>query len=145
MVACNPNFFYKFLFQAQNMKKRSRFKIGKHCGTVEKIRWIWLSSNVVGQTYQELTLLWGLPKECEHFLFVAIRVSQFCPKRIEKKKKFYWQAPMLGNLVVYHKVQLFWKGHKNLKKNSHLFWCYWVKPTVLSKQAGDFSNFVAFS
>ena len=36
------------------------------------------------------------------------------------------------------KVQLFWKGHKHLKKISHLFWRYWVKTTVLSKQVGDF-------
>ena len=36
--------------------------------------------------------------------------------------------------------ELFWKGHKNLKKSeiSHLFWHYWVKTTVLSKQVGDF-------
>ena len=44
------------------------------------------------------------------------------------------------------KVQLFWEGHKIWKKISHLFWCYWVKTAVLSKQVGDFfSNFVAFS
>ena len=36
------------------------------------------------------------------------------------------------------KVQFFWEGHKNLKKNSHLFWRYWVKTAVLSNQGGDF-------
>ena len=34
---------------------------------------------------------------------------------------------------IFSKVQLFWKGHKNLKKISHLFWRYWVKTAVLSK------------
>ena len=44
------------------------------------------------------------------------------------------------------KVQLFWEGHKKFEKIPHLFWGYWVKTAVLSKQVGYFfSNFVGFS
>ena len=39
------------------------------------------------------------------------------------------------------KVQVFWKGHKIWKKISHLFWRYWVKIAVSSKQVGNFFKF----
>ena len=35
-------------------------------------------------------------------------------------------------------VQFFWKGQKNLKKISHMFWHYWVRTAVSSKQVRDF-------
>ena len=39
----------------------------------------------------------------------------------------------------------FLRRPQKFEKISHLFWCYWVKTAVLSKQVEIFSNFVAFS
>ena len=45
------------------------------------------------------------------------------------------KGPFLTEVI---KVQLFWEGHKNLKKISHLFCRYWVKADILSKKNGRF-------
>ena len=50
-------------------------------------------------------------------------------------------SSLMETLSHVFKAQLFWKGHKNSKKISHLFWRYWVKTTVLSKQVGDAFKF----
>ena len=66
------------------------------------------------------------------FLYIAFRL---CTKKLINIK--VWT---LNTVTFDLKVQLFSKGHKSLKI-SHLFWCYWVKTTVLSKPVGDFSRF----
>ena len=38
-----------------------------------------------------------------------------------------------------HKIQLIWKaGPQKFENTSHLFWHYWVKTTVWTKQVGNF-------
>ena len=96
MVFCNPKISLQISLSDSKYDKIIKIQNWKTLWNGKKNK-----VDMVGQTYQELTLLWGQPKECEHFLFVAIRVSQFCPKRIEKRKKFYLTSSNVGNLVVY--------------------------------------------
>ena len=96
MVFCNPKISLQISLSGSKYEKIIKIQNWKTLWNGKKNK-----VDMVGQTYQELTLLWGQPKECEHFLFVAIRVSQFCPKRIEKRKKFYLTSSNVGNLVVY--------------------------------------------
>ena len=62
-------------------------------------------------------------------LMLGLTLHVFFPSRL-------WMYCKLKSFKVRHKVQLFWKGHKNLKKSP-----YWVKTTVLSKQVGDYFKF----
>ena len=58
----------------------------------------------------------------------------------------YWKSQSHNSAyifyVFFYKVQVFWKGHKNLKKIFHWFWRYWLN---IKTSGRFFSNFVAFS
>ena len=99
---------------------------------------------------------WMIVCMCYYILVRSSKVSNWGIQRsiLLKNQKLFQEAGFLAmrrkkmrKRLFVSKVKTLWEGHKNLKKISHMFWDYWLKTSVLSKQVvGDFFKFcVAFS